>query len=505
MHATVDGSLWIGYAGKAIARVKDGHYMLMNGVGSLVPDAVSQFASDKSGALWLAGTRGMYRVTLADAVAKAEGRTPLLPPVFYGRAEGLPSLQPLYDSFPTVSESRQGTLFFSTSLGVLAVTPENLRANPVPPPVFLDAVLVDEQPVAVRDPKFPLRPAAARRLHGLGAQESGLELAPDHRRITFEFSALSYSGSENVRYRYRLDGFDETWTDPGAERQAQYSRLPAGDYLFRVTACNDTGVWSATPAAIAVSVRPFLWQRWWFRAIVLIVFTAAVAAVVRWVSFRRLQARLRSTERDAALFQERTRIARDIHDDLGGSLAHIKLLSEIAVQDRGMPDSTEVHLRQITATTQQVLKSLDETIWAISPGNDTLPHLVSYLGQYAVEFLRAAGISCRVDLPDSPPEIEIASGIRHHVYLAFKEALTNVVRHSGARKVDLRVTVKDRVLRIVVEDDGRGLGPETKDAHADGLPNMRQRMSAVGGTLTVRSQPGKGTHLEFVLSLEPRP
>lgn len=504
MHPTADGSLWIGYAGKAIARLKDGRYSLMTGPGSLVPDSISQFASDQSGALWMAGTRGMYKVTLNDAVAKAEGRAQLLQPAFYGRAEGLPNIQPLYDSFPTVCESRDGTLLFSTSLGVLAVTPENLRSNPVPPPVRLDAVLVDEQAVAVRDPLFPLRPTPERKLGGLGSARAALQLAPDHHRLTMGFSALSFSGSENVRYRYRLDGFDEEWSEPGPEREAHYSRLPAGDYIFRVTACNDTGIWSEIPATVAITVSPFVWQRWWFRAAVLAAFTAAVAAIVRLVSFRRLQARLRRTEQDAVIFQERTRIARDIHDDLGGSLAHIKLLSEIALQDRAMPEVTEANLRKITATTRKVLKDLDETIWAVSPGNDTLPHLISYLGQYAVEFLRTAGIACPVDLPDAPPEIEITSAVRHHVYLAFKEALTNVVKHSGARTARLEIQVGKQVLRIVLEDDGCGLAPGPADAHADGLANMRQRMNAVGGSLVVRSSPGEGTRLEFVLGLESR-
>lgn len=299
-------------------------------------------------------------------------------------------------------------------------------------------------------------------------------------------------------------GFEESWSEPSREGLARYSRLPAGSYRFEVLACNDAGVWSKSPAILEFSVTPFYWQTWWFRTVVLGSFTAAVVVLVRLMSFRRLQTHLRLTEQRAVVSQERTRIARDIHDDLGGSLAHIKLLSEIAVHDSHSAEITAKHLGQITKTTQLVLKSLDETIWAINPGNDTLPHLVSYLGQYAVEFLRAAGITCEVDLPDNPPELPLTPQARHHIFLTVKEALTNVVRHSAARKVRLQLGLEGPRLHITIEDDGRGFTPQHLDPHADGLANMRQRMAAIDGSLQITSTKDRGTRIRLEVELLPQ-
>jgi signal transduction histidine kinase/ligand-binding sensor domain-containing protein len=503
LHATADGSLWISYAERAIAHFKDGKYTLFTGKTSLVPDIISQLGSDKSGALWLAGSRGLYKLSgPALAWMMTDGRDKPRPN-FYGRTEGLPNLQPHYDNFPTVCLAADGQMRFATSLGILSLNPSNIAANPVAPPVFIEAVSVDDRLVALRDRSFPLRERKSPDLAELAVPGTTVQMPPDHYRLLVQFTAPSFSASENVRYRYRLAGLEESWTDAGIEGQARYSRLPSGNYRFEVIACSETGLWSQAPATVALTVPPFIWQEWWFRLGVLAVFTAGVVALVRLVSFRRLQARLRQSEQLAALSQERTRIARDIHDDLGGSLAHIKLLSENAIPDSHSASSTETHLRQITRTTQQVLKSLDETIWAINPSNDTLPHLISYVGQYAVEFLRSAGITCEVDLPDNPPEMQLTPELRHHLFLAVKEALTNVVRHAHARAVRLELAIQNRTLHVTIADDGRGFDPQPAGPHADGLGNMRQRMAAVSGSFSIKSNPGGGTRIELAIGLKP--
>jgi signal transduction histidine kinase/streptogramin lyase len=501
LHATPDGSLWIGYAEGGMGHLKQGRYARFSATEGLIENSISQIASDRTGALWLASSREFYRIPIDEALDVAEGRKAKIHPVPYGRPEGLPHPQPHYDHAPGTSLGRDGRLLFSTSLGLLAVNPESLRGNPIPPPVVLERVLVDEQVAALRDTRFPLRDAASADAIDLRTAHPVLRLPPGHRRLSFEFAALSYTDPDLVRFRFRLDGIDDSWTEPGAERSARYSRLPAGTYTFRVIACNNTGLWNEEGTSLAIAVSPFFWQTWWFRILLLGTFTIAVVGVVRFVSFRRLRAQLYQAEQQAALHQERTRIARDIHDDIGGSLAHIKLLSEIAIQDRANPDATEAQMRKITHTTQGVLKSLDEIVWAINPRNDTLPDLISYLGQHAVEFLRAAGIACLVDLPDNPQDIPVASAVRHHVLLVVKEALTNIVRHSGARTVRLQIATDGGQLRLTIADDGSGFAHAPDNALADGIRNMRQRISSIGGTFQLESKPGSGTTIAVALPI----
>jgi len=505
LQATPDGSLWIGYAERGVGLLKDGRYVRLTVDRGLADDSIWQIASDPSGAVWLAGPHGLTKIGPEDAAAVAEGRTPGVRSILYGYEQGLPNLQPHYGNAPAVCQSSDGRVLFSTSLGVLMVNPRNLRQNAVAPPVALERVTVDDRLVASWSGRFPLRANTAPGTIDLGAANLTLPLPPDHRRVVFEFAALSYSAPENVRFRYRLDGFDETWSPAGRERSATYSRLPAGDYVFRVTASNDTGVWNDTGVTLGVSVSPFYWQTWWFRTGVLGLFTALVVAAVRFLSYQRLRDKLRRAEQQAALFEDRARIARDIHDELGGSLAHVKLLSEIAAQDRSSTDPAEENLRQITTTTGQMLKSLDEIVWAISPSNDTLPHVISYLGQHAMEFLRSAGIRCVVDLPDDPPDLWVTSDVRHHLLLVVKEALTNVVRHARAGHVSLRIVSEKKLLRVVVEDDGVGLGNSVEHSQGDGLRNMRQRMEAVGGEVRIEQKDGGGTWLEFTVPIGERP
>jgi signal transduction histidine kinase/ligand-binding sensor domain-containing protein len=502
IQATADGSLWIGYAGRGLGVFRDGKFVQLTAASGLPDESIAQIATDRVGSLWLAGARGLSRVMLSAATDVAEARKDKLRALRYGQGEGLPNLQPHYDNAPATCLSRDGRVLLATSLGLLVLTPENLRDNPVPPPVVLERMTIDERTMALRAPRFPLRHAGAPDVIELDTNSSALRLPPEHRRLAFEFAALSYAAPENVQFRFRLEGFDDAWTEAGRLRTAQYSRLAAGSYTFRVIASNDAGVWSEQGATLAFSVAPFFWQTWWFRLGGLGAFTAAVIALVRWVSFRRLRVKLQQAQQQSALFEERTRIARDIHDDLGGSLAHIKLRSELALQDRTMASPADEHLREITGTAQKMLTSLDEIVWAINPGNDTLPNLISYLGQYAVEFLRTAGIRCLVDLPDHPPDIVVTSDVRHHLLLVVKEALTNVVRHAGAHVVSIQVTLADRALQVVIDDDGRGLALGPDAPPGDGLRNMRERMAAVGGEFQVDRKAGPGTRLKFKVAID---
>ncbi len=157
--------------------------------------------------------------------------------------------------------------------------------------------------------------------------QAPLRLDPGHRRLQFEFTALTFEAAENVHFRYRLEGIDNGWIEAGTQRSASYSRLPAGNYRFRVTACNGDGIWNETGSTLAFTVAPFFWQTWWFRLSSLALFTAGAGGIGRYVSFRRLRLRLQeSWNKKAALDKERAHIARDIHDDLGGSLTQTILL-----------------------------------------------------------------------------------------------------------------------------------------------------------------------------------
>jgi signal transduction histidine kinase len=390
---------------------------------------------------------------------------------------------------PNATRTADGRLWFPTRSGLARVDPEKQQDAAATPPVLLKRVAVDERTVAEYAGLLP-----DAHLIDLAEISAPLRVDPGHRKLQFDFTALSFAAPENVRFQYWLEGFDGQWIEGGPERHAIYSRLPAGQYQFRVRASNRSGLWNDDASALAFTVVPFIWQTWWFRMGTLIVFCSATVLAVRYVFFRRLRLRLRALEQEAVLHKERSRIARDLHDDLGSRLTRLVLLSDL-MQDERDAGKTTANAQQVSSAARQVIKALDETVWAVNPRNDTLAHLIDYIGQFAVEFLRTAGIRCYVDLPARADKRPVSAEIRHNLFLVVKEALNNVVRHAGATEVRLRIESDGSGLTIAIDDNGRGFATGPRQAEEDGLRNMRQRSQEIGAEFDLESRRGEGTRI----------
>jgi signal transduction histidine kinase len=223
-----------------------------------------------------------------------------------------------------------------------------------------------------------------------------------------------------------------------------------------------------------------------------------VIALVRYISFRRLQTEMRLLEQRAALDKERTRIARDLHDDLGCSLNKVALTLDMTRRGLETAEPLSGKIQDCSTMVRQVARSVDEIVWAINPRNDTLRYLVDYISQFAVEFLHAADIPCRVDLPDNIPQRLVPPEVRHNLFLAVKETLNNIARHAHASEVRLRVTTAENQVVIVIEDNGRGFERPPDNALCDGLRNMRQRMEEIGGQFQLTTRPDAGTRVAIL-------
>jgi signal transduction histidine kinase/ligand-binding sensor domain-containing protein len=491
LAATPDGSLWIGYASGGLGRFKDGHLVRITTAQGLYNDDISQIVCDDRGWLWFGSDRGIFKARLRELNDVAEGRAASFLSIHYGEGNGLPSLQASFGVSPNVLHSRDDRLWFPTLTGLAVVNLDNLPESSRPPPALLKQVVLDDRVIASYAGSMPIQQGI-----DLGEAHAELRLPPGHRRVEFDFTALCFSTPENVRFQYQLAGYDEDWQEAGTQRSISYSRLAAGNYRFMVRAHVGDGAWSEA-SAVNLIVTPFFWQTWWFRSVVVALFTVAVIAIVRYVSFRRLHAELRALEQQAALDKERSRIAKDIHDDLGGSLTQIKLLFELTQRNRSAPDKVDSLGQEGLAATRQIIKSMDEIVWAVNPRNDSLPHLIDYLGQFAIEFLARADIRCRVDLPDRPVEWAVSPEARHNLFLAVKETLTNVIRHAGANEVWLRVTATEKILTVVIEDNGHGFDRKNTAEFADGLNNITQRMTEIGGRTSIESAAKTGTRVSL--------
>ena len=268
--------------------------------------------------------------------------------------------------------------------------------------------------------------------------------------------------------------------------------------------------WIFSDLAIATSFDDFIvqhyWQTWWFDTGAALGLLAAVGLLVRVVEKRKFQLRLQSAEKERALEGERARIAQDLHDELGSSLTRISLLSGLLRADRNDPAQAEDHLKKIAQAADETVRKLEEIVWAVRPGSDSLQSLVEYIAHFANELFDGQQTRCRLDLPQDLPALPLPPEVRHNIFLVVKEALTNVLRHSGAREVSVQARANGLLLEISVKDDGRGFDTGAPPQNLqDGLANMRRRAEAVGGKLTLESAPGRGATIRLAVLLAARP
>jgi signal transduction histidine kinase len=201
--------------------------------------------------------------------------------------------------------------------------------------------------------------------------------------------------------------------------------------------------------------------------------------------------------------EERSRVAQDLHDELGAGLTEVSILGSLAKNPAVSPEKKDLYLDQLTNAARALITELDEIVWAVNPHYDSVGSLASYYSLFGQRFLNLAGIPCRLHIAEQFPDHPLDSKVRHGIFLAFKEALNNIVRHSGATEVELKIEVARERLVIVVSDNGCGLLSMTSAPGHDGLASMQQRLRKLGGSCSIRSEPGCGTTVEFQLPLLP--
>jgi ligand-binding sensor domain-containing protein/signal transduction histidine kinase len=483
LTATPDGSIWIGHAVYGVSRVKDGKFKHIGRDEGLFDGNICAMMPDPDGRMWFASDRGIFYVTLSQLNNYAEGKTAHVQSIFYGRDAGLPGLQAYYGYWPGALNTQSGQILFPTHSGIAVIYPDHVRSNGKAPNVFIQSIAVDGREIPT-------------------ATNAVLKLPPDNRKIEISFTAPSFIAPEQVRFRYRLAGWSDDWSDVERGRSMSFQRLPPGDYTFQVAACNNHGVWSEYNASLAFTVTPYFWQSWPFRFLLAMIFLVLTIGLARHFFLRRVRLLLKRVEQEAALQKERTRIAQDMHDELGARFTQISLLGELSSKALAEPGKASEFLNQIGRASQAGVKSLDEIVWAVNPSHDTLVDLLDYTGQFARDFLAAAGIECRLDFPDPMPAGNVSGEIRHSIFLIVKETLNNVVKHAQASRVRIGFeTTASHTMRWLIEDNGQGFVSGPEKALADGLRNIRQRSATLGGHASIDSVPSKGTRVTVEIPL----
>jgi len=488
LHADAQSTLWIGTVGGGLSRCRKGQIASFTTREGLPDNTISQVLEDDAGRLWLGSNRGIACVSKQEMEELIAGGTTVLYPQVYGSAEGMPSEECTGGFCPAGLKTKSGQLCFSTLKGIVVTDPRSQRPDAPAPAVMLEETTIDGVAAELVSPTVAAAPV--------------LKISPGQHRLEFHYTGISFGAPERVRFRYRLEPLDTDWVEAGARRAAFYSYVPPGQYQFRVIAAYSGGSWSAGGASVLVIVLPHFWQAGWFIALASLGLLASVGGTVRMVEKRKHQRRLKLLEQERALERERARIAQDLHDDLGSSLTRISLLSDLARADKDSPGQVEAHAQKISQSAGQTVRALEEIVWALRPGSDSLQSLVEYIAHFANELFEGDSARCRLDLPQDLPARSLPPEMRHNIFLVVKEALTNALKHARAREVRLQAKASAKTLEIVVQDDGQGFeaqGLPPKPGKHQGLGNMRRRAEDMGGTVAVESAPGKGTVVRLMV------
>jgi signal transduction histidine kinase len=310
-----------------------------------------------------------------------------------------------------------------------------------------------------------------------------------------------------MRFRHKLEGFDSDWVEDGSARSARYGRLPYGKYRFQVAARELDGNWQLSPQSFSFIVpTPFYLQTWAY-CVYGLAAMGLITGIIRVVSHRRVRFALTRLEQQQSLDRERMRIARDMHDEMGSKLTKISFLSEHAQMDAEAGGKFTGKMQDIAQTSRELLQTMDEIVWVVNPRNDTLDNLVTYLNHYATEYFQNTPIECELRLPPEIPHFPLSSEVRHNLFLTFEEALNNVLKHSAASKVRVEMKVSHTEFQMEITDNGHGFDPSlTSDQTVgnrvgNGLKNMQQRLTEIGGECRITSPPGAGTTVSVRIQL----
>jgi ligand-binding sensor domain-containing protein/two-component sensor histidine kinase len=496
------GNLWIGHWEGGLSRYRNGREEWI--VSPRVPTgSLFSIYLDHAGRIWAGTTHG--GLLRFDNPAAEQ-------PVYkaYTTKQGLSS-----DDVRAITEDQFGRIYFWTGKGVDRLDPDTDRIRHYTEADGLCSSGADHN-VAFRDrqghlwfgfeglsrldaqPDRPAQPPPIRitrvRIRGvdypvseLGETElSGLVLQHNENQLQIEFASLNFAAGDFIKYQYKLEGAESEWSSPSDLRVVNYPEVPPGRYRFLVRAVNADGMMSPA-AAVSWRILPPIWMRWWFLAI-----SGAIACYVIFVAYRYRVRQLLELER------VRTRIATDLHDDIGSSLTQIAIMSEVARQRR-RDDSASEPLERIADLSRELVDSMSDIVWAINPKRDHLGDLAQRMRRFVSDVLEGVNIDVLFHAPAERATTTLNSDLRREFFLIFKESINNVIRHADCDQVEITFEVVGNDLFLQVRDNGKGFLSPQADGH--GLASMQERARRLGGRFEVDSVPGEGTTVRLTAPL----
>ena len=475
LHEDADGNLWIGTMGGGLNRRRDSVFKSVSVAG--LPENIYSILEDDAGNLWMSSNNGIFRVNRNELNRYMDSAGAVPAVASYGVADGMKVNEASSGGHPAAWRLGDGELWFATLRGAATVDPLHLAINRVPPLLSIERMQVDDAPQIV---------------------SNTVSIGPGGRRLAIDYTALSFTAPQKVRFKYRLEGFDHDWVDAGPLRTAYYTNLPPGRYTFRVLACNNDGVWSTAPASLSLYLKPYFYQTKWFYFFLLSAVVLLWYAGYRW-RMRQLESRFN------AVMAERNRIAREIHDTLAQGFVAVSVQLQIVSRLLGSStESARQHLGQAQELVRHGLEDARKAIWELRSQSAENQDLAAQLAKMADRV--TAGTEIRTEVRVNGAYRPLDKTLEGELVRIAQEAVTNAVRHAAPERIQIQLRFSGKQLELSVEDNGRGFSgemPAMRDGHF-GIAGMKERAEQIGGILTVKSRSGEGTQVCIAVAADER-
>ena len=429
-------------------------------VNKLLPSQSISSVLAKEDKIWLFGERGLFYYDTTTF----SGR-------LFNEEDGLPANE--FNEYSMILKST-GECIIGTSNGLLSFDPGKLQDTIYP----LRAQLVN---MYVND--------SSKGFIETPQEYSKINLTHDQNTFSFDFSIIGFQHAEESSYEYKLDSYDENWIHGGTTHYARYSKIAPGTYVFRIRILDANGKISPYMKTLVIEIKKAFWQTTYFKMLMSLLFVFLLWQAIKWWLSVRIRKEQIGFEKQQAIEKERTRIATDMHDDLGAGLSRIKFLSETIGMKKQMQQPVEEEIGSISNYANEMIGKMGEIVWALNEKNDSISDLLSYTRAYAAEYMLSNGIECQVNAPAEFPSVFVSGEFRRNIYLTIKEALHNIVKHAQTDSVVITIKI-DKHLTIAIRDNGTGFDIKNIRPFSNGLNNMQKRMKDIQGSLEIVQKNG---------------
>ena len=522
--AESDGSLWIGTLTRGLFLHRNGRFHHLGPSQGFHADGVVSITREGDHHLWIGTSRGVFRIERSALLEAAQGSGPPIQPQIYGRRDGLRTEECTGTIQPTAALDTHGRFWIATADGLGTIHPEQVPSNPAPPLTHIERIALEGSeyvqslrvlPRGAKPGTGPINisntyitndtPAPAAQIRSAFDIDDlqALWLPAGIDRIEFEYSGLTYVTPEGVGYQYQLVGYDRDWVPSGSRRAAHYTRVPPGNYVFRMRAFNEDGVGSQ-PISIAISIAPSWWQQGWVRAAALATAVTSVLSLfayrLRSLERRRFAASELSRHLIRSQENERCRIAGELHDGVGQELQLIRNRSELALKRLKPSPPVTSELEAISSTAARAIQGVRHLSRGLRP-----PELDQLGLTQALRWLvtqTAAATTSRIESKIDPIDGTLPKELELDFYRIAQEGLNNAVKHAHAPEITLEISRNQQGVELSLFDNGIGFSPAYTSTNPDqgsGLKTMRERATMLGGFLHIRSEPGVGSRLTLTL------